>query len=254
MQKIRDNAWFQCAALTEKASKKIATANDMGCKQGDVLILVNQDCDILNPSYEKEPFAEFLLAEKIPGKPDPRYSKGKNSRLLHFRIGTDCYQARAHNRITVPRRMLEKEKPNPKFILDADTKDLIPYWIGKKYFRTAFPDEFNKRLEPALRKISKALKKDSDDIEELYILLDPMEELEEGAEYQVMLIATVSKDEISIIESVQDTVNKIAGDMNDCDGIKVRKPHAIRNKDVSLADIQEMDIWDVYDYLSVSDE
>lgn len=257
MQKIRENAWFQGALLSKSSSFKLASENNLNIGEDGVLMLINQDCDILHRSYENEPYAEFILIEKISEKALYRkdFENGRNPRVLHFQVSDNYYKIHHHNRLAINRNILENEKPSNEINLDASLLILIPRWVGKKYFRLALPDNFESRITDKNRKkITNIIAENADDIEEIYIRLNTRAELNNSDEnYKVILLATISNSGVELAE-IQEVIDKIAAHLNECPGIQVIESKAEYDEKISLANVKEMDEWDCYNYLSNSVE
>lgn len=67
------------AMAREQAPKAI----DVRCT--DFLIVASHDCDLLNPSIDKEPFVEVLAARPV-GAVSPMQALGRNPRSLQFTV------------------------------------------------------------------------------------------------------------------------------------------------------------------------
>jgi len=204
-------------------------------------------------------------------KVDPILLKGRNPRQIQFYCNKndkrELYSAFAHNRIRVKRSKFEYLLPSIDYVLNKESASLIPHWIGRKYFRPAFPDEFNSRMKSGgktAKSISKLLKKISGKVEDLYIKIEPMQEIssEKGSkgnyieEYDVIILATIPTefyDDPKVRIDIQDKINNLGAKLCSCNGIQVIDSNADSEENITLADISPMSLWD-FDYLSVSDE
>lgn len=113
---------------------------------GDICVVVSQDCDIVG-DIDAEPFLEFVIGKRID-KIDGNCEYGKNPRTLHL-SHKDCdYLFSVHNRFFVKKDDINSfEFANEKIALTLDDKKVMKRWLGRRYTRAAFPDEFNKRLK-----------------------------------------------------------------------------------------------------------
>ncbi|MDY0290101.1 MAG: hypothetical protein RBR15_14845 [Sphaerochaeta sp.] len=70
--------------------------------------ILSQDCDLLNPSLENEPFAEFFCGPNII-KVDTSLAYGKNPRKIHLAINTSTSLSLSINhRIRIDRVLLSE--------------------------------------------------------------------------------------------------------------------------------------------------
>lgn len=226
-----------------------------------VIILISQDCDVLNECYETEPFVEFLIAiPKSNEVEDKGLLYGKHPRNLQVKLSRSqdelqLLEINIHNRCRVRREVLLSGLPAGQ--LDSDHTDVIARCVAKKYTRPAFPDEFNIRCKDAGKKLAKLFKKKGDLLTGLFIRLDPDDaELPAEDDYRVMLFATCTQtvwldsksktDAISLVEQVRTA-------LNECQGLVVDDASLVPENRFSLEDIRNTDRWD-YDYLTYRSE
>ncbi len=106
---IADRGWRQGAILgDELAGFAMGYAPEsMDMSDTDMLILTSHDCDIVNPSIEKEPFVEVLKGNIAIGEQaNKQYLSGRSPRILQFIIPRRGKKVLlsfvAYNRWTVP--------------------------------------------------------------------------------------------------------------------------------------------------------
>lgn len=57
--------------------------------ENDLLLIVSQTCDLVQGSFDNEPYFETLCLHPLKNEPDGGYLDGKNSRRLEFSIDPD---------------------------------------------------------------------------------------------------------------------------------------------------------------------
>lgn len=118
---------------------------NVNAANGDICVVVSQDCDIVGDE-NAEPFLEFIVGNHLD-KMDGNCQYGKNPRILHLLYKDSAYSFSVHNRFFVRKINFGPiEFTNEKNVLSPDDKKIMKRWLGRRYTRAAFPDEFNKRL------------------------------------------------------------------------------------------------------------
>lgn len=154
----------------------------------DTLVLFSQDCDLLNPSLENEPFAEFFCTKGI-AEVDASLAYGKNPRKIHLAINTSMSLCISINhRIRIDRALLSEFSLDkyPVKLSEATQKNLLS-WVSKKYSRPAFPDRFNELLAQILS-LDKKLKKLNDsfkEIKSIFFFISPDKEIKDDQRYSL---------------------------------------------------------------------
>src|ERR1700694_1383286 len=150
--------WRQGHFLSRDAIK-VAGIDETEADQ--VVVVISHDCDLAQ-SPDVEPSVEVIVGKKI-GKPDGNYAHAKNVRRLHLNCsagdqGTIVELSATEKRL-IPKESLLHHGPEPSHGVTPDELTILQRWLAARYYRSAFPDEFNLRLrdtgvEAALRKIS----------------------------------------------------------------------------------------------------
>jgi hypothetical protein len=165
-------------------------------EESDRLIVTSHDCDIANGSLTKEPVVEILRAVVSQSAPDGNHQCGRNPRELHWGCEIDGCQVNlrcnVHDRWVVPRELLTREGPRPG--IDGKPLRIIVEWLAKRYFRAAFPTEFNERWRKKSKDWETLLKKNSGWIQGIYLHLNTLDELTSGQTYRCELIVAVPAD------------------------------------------------------------
>jgi hypothetical protein len=249
---IDENGWRQ-GSVCDAKELGLAGASTPSSTAQALAILVSHDCDIVHRNKANEPNVEWLVAHQIE-KLKTQFLYGKNPRRLHFEHAGKCYEALAHNRLTTPRDWLCKFAAGPLPKLPLPLTGQIANWLGKRYSRPAFPDEFNKRLEN-LSAIQEAIAKAHDFLRAILIRLDPIDkELAAEEQYQVSLFGIMfdrNYNDAIKREKCQALISEIESLLSECNGVEVNDCSLRSDVDVSLADLDVLVEWD-FDYLTVS--
>jgi hypothetical protein len=228
---------------------------------GDIFIIASQDCDICCDSYEEEPMFEVVLARHLPDdSEDGNLFSGKNPRRLQMRIerhGTESlYELNINERRPAPRLFLAEAQDQPSGSLPAPDLEVFRRWLGRRYYRSSLPTEFNERCRPAQIFLAEKLKKQGKLIEKIFLKLDPRcEELHGSQKYRVSVHLTVLPETVSSPEDLKQALAaqslfEKAFARCDPDGIELLGVHVVSEADFSLHDVRECVRWDYSDYIS----
>lgn len=150
--RIADLGWGQGAILDRRVAEFAWEHAPERVKQGDRdhLLVTSHDCDILNASIVKEPWVEVLRARALDDSAGQRgpFSSGRNPRALRLPEvsvqGDDvALDLAVHDRWEIPRELLMEGAPADR--LPRREGRLVAEWLAKRYIRSAFPTEFDRR-------------------------------------------------------------------------------------------------------------
>lgn len=221
-----------------------------------LLVLVSQDCDIAHHSYEAEPFIEFLVANRRAGEDEDKGLQwGKHPRRFQFwtehQSDGAFFEININDRYRAGREILLKGLPEER--LDTKLTEVIGRWVAKRYTRSAFPDEFNKRCRAARGKLAALFKKHGDLILSIHIRLEPEDvELPEGEDYRMTLYGVCERytwENQQLRASATKLVAQIGIKLAEGNGIVVDEAVLVPEHRFSLEDARNTDRWD-YDYLT----
>jgi hypothetical protein len=146
-----DHRWKQGSVFPAELASGIAVeARVQPWGADDLVLVISQDCDVLNTSLEHEPNVEVHFARAISAeRRDGRYANGRNPRALQFSSAasgvSQLYSVSIHQKFSAPRTALLKGIP--RFQLEPAVVSLIGRWTAKRYDRSAFPDAFNRKRQ-----------------------------------------------------------------------------------------------------------
>jgi hypothetical protein len=254
---IRSNGWRQGAISRLDELNPLFTPDwfsQIAQTNGALAILITHDCDILNHSLIKEPSVQWLIATPIK-KLNSRCTNGMNCRTFHFEYDGSKYEAIAHRTIETPRNLLENgcTKIQP---LSRELTANLAYWISKRVYRPAFPDEFNRRLSQVANEIREKLDADHSLLKSIFIKVHPSEEIPDQAEYAVSLVGMMSNDEYAVTDSrekSQAVLDALETYLNECNGVAVVDSRLGPQEAITLTIFDDHVPWD-FDYLTFRDQ
>jgi hypothetical protein len=146
-----DTAWRQGHLLPLEAIQglNLGDSDDPGTTVG---IVISHDCDLAREPA-KEPNVEVILG-RIIDNPKGDFLHAKNSRTLHL-----CYRGAPDiwvELIASCREHISKQGTTPSFAdfspradarLTEDSFVVLQDWLAARYRRSAFPSEFDRRLD-----------------------------------------------------------------------------------------------------------
>lgn len=255
---ISELGWRQGSILptemVKNLPKNIFQDFSANLNDSDLIFAVSHDCDITNSSFENEPKVELMIARAIAVE-HIDYSRfcGRNPRKFQFtNSSSQLYEISIHDKIPVDRTLLLNSPPDNERTLPKDLIRQICLWISKRYFRSAFPDSFNFRINKKVQKaIQENFKKNSQNITAVYLLVTDDELLPEVV-YEIVVKATMSSEtyqDSNLREQSQKMIDILASRLNSCEGIAVLDSSVVSEAEISIDDLRFLKRWD-YDYLS----
>ena len=261
MSGIRDQllslGWRQGSIIEAGAIKHEVLADHA---KANAFLVMNQTCDLVNDSLDKEPVVELLPLSRI-AKADTGMLNGRNPRLIHFEVivgGSACLvEAFAPKVVTLPRDLLLKVEPSANWSLDGPVLKSLLAWRAARYMRTAFPDAFENRLKPVFKDFKTLVEGIHEHIHSLHIRVDPFASLGVGDAYEVDLLLVIrrsSHDDKNTRNSLVAAGTKLEKLINAaadlvCTSCKVRAPH-----EVTFEEISGYLRWERHDYLSFGED
>lgn len=145
--------WRQGDILPDSLARLILgrLAEDIHCsplrvfREPGILVLLSQDCDLVQPSWQKEPFAEAIWGFVSNGADKPEDNSTRATAIPH---DGDHYVFENRNRVTFPRHWLSGYEPTGNRVDSQELRQLIRM-VLRRYDRQSLPTEFNNRLKKA---------------------------------------------------------------------------------------------------------
>lgn len=209
-------------------------------------VVVTQDCDIVHDETEEEPFVEFIIGNTTE---DKSYKNGKNPRKLHLVNNEQTIEFIVHNRFFVKKELLLGFKfSDGLFDLNSDNKKILKKWLGNRYTRAAFPDEFNNRLRKS--KISKLVDKGfSSKVSHIFFEVEDVElSPDESYELNVLIVLdfdSMYRENPDLDEDkTKDEYEKKFTEAFKTDGIELFL-QCLSEDDVTLTDLKKYKRWNM---------
>jgi hypothetical protein len=144
----RDTPWRQGHVVPDDALESLDLLSTDSLSEM-AAIVVSHDCDLAQ-SPGVEPAVEIIVGHWVTAV-DGNFSFGKNARRLHlsFSGGSEVRAANliASRKIPIEKTQLAGYTPVETVQLSALELTILQRWLAARYRRSAFPDEFDKRLE-----------------------------------------------------------------------------------------------------------
>jgi hypothetical protein len=158
-------------------------------------VVISHDCDLALDNIALEPFVELILGSDQPRR-DGNFGWAKSTRTLQLEIKKAgepaLIELGANQKQVFGKELLAPYDPDRSYDLDPRQLAALRDWLAARYKRTAFPDEFNRRLEAsgAPEKLKKLLSTSNDLISFVYFDLKgrEREELPAGVPYELTVV------------------------------------------------------------------
>jgi len=221
------------------------------------LLIISQTCDLVQGSFDTEPYFEVLCLRPLGREPDGGYLGGKNSRRIEFRLSVSennisHWFALPYERHLIDRNLLLDDLRPDFSIEDTQTLQMILSWLSRRYTRTAFPEAFIRRIDARKDSIGRKFSRLNPYVKSVYVQLDPFDELNDGDEYniEIMLVMDTGKYDDPEQHKECDKIKKQLEDqLNKCAGIIVEDISLESTASVTIEDLKRYREWD-YSYLS----
>ncbi|WP_208640115.1 hypothetical protein [Massilia violaceinigra] len=191
----RDTPWRQGYLLSVDAIDTLGLRHALKPEQ-TVVIVATHDCDLAQDP-ELEPHIELVVG--CQGDKDGNCTHAKNSRKLHVEFsGAKAFWGEfdAVSKVAVDKLALSRFFPCTETRLTPENHAIFQMWLASRYRRSAFPDEFERRLTSKelklAEKIAKAVKPHGELITGVFFDVDEGEDLKrEGPDDTYVLDITI---------------------------------------------------------------
>lgn len=157
----RDTPWRQGHLLSNDAIEALGLVHPGGPDQ-TLVVVASHDCDIAQ-SPESEPVVEVVIGCLVTEK-NGTYTHAKNARKLHVDFVSAAVlwaEFEITAKVAVDKAKLNEFAPRTDARLSSENHAILQMWLASRYRRSAFPDEFERRLTKETKlaeKIAKAVK------------------------------------------------------------------------------------------------
>lgn len=177
----RDSPWRQGHLLSKDAVEALALRYAAE-PESTVVIVASHDCDLAQ-APEGEPIVEVVVGRLVTAS-DGNCTHAKNARKLHVEFaGVAAFWAEfeATAKVGINKLALNKVGPRTDAKLSPENHAIFQMWLASRYRRSAFPDEFERRLTAKEfklhEKIAKAVKPHSELIAGVFFDVDEGDEV-----------------------------------------------------------------------------
>lgn len=177
----RDTPWRQGHLLGKDAIADISLLHPTGLDD-TVVIVASHDCD-LTQNPQLEPVVEVIIGQVV-ARPDGNFTHAKNPRKLHLEVTGACGfwgEFVAKDKVHADKLALNRFGPRPDVKLTAESHAIFQMWLASRYRRSAFSDQFERRLTCKEHKlderITRAVKPHGDLIAGVFFDVDDGEEI-----------------------------------------------------------------------------
>lgn len=244
----------------------LLSPNDAALRQGahykiddtDRLLIVSQTCDLVQGSFDREPYFEVLCIHPLGQVPSGECQGGKNSRRIEFSLGADDqishWYALPFERHVLARELLLDSRPN-NVVDDENVLAMILRWLSRRYTRTAFPEAFVDRLNTRKKEIAKKFGRLNPYVSGVYIRLDPFDELDSSSKYDVEVIFVMEAEKFDDPDQhreCSDIANQLEAQLGKCLGIEITDLSLESTASLTIEELKGFREWD-YSYLSFRD-
>ncbi|MET3497322.1 hypothetical protein [Variovorax boronicumulans] len=192
----RDTPWRQGHLLGEDAIEALGLRHAAAPEQ-TLFIVATHDCDLAQ-APEGEPVIEVVAGRPVADK-DGNCTHAKNARKLNVEFGGAAVfwaEFEATTKVGIDKLALNEFAPRPEAQLTPENLAVFQMWLASRYRRSAFPDEFERRLSAKdfklNEKIAKAVKPHGELIVGVFFDVDEGAELtREGADDTYTLDITI---------------------------------------------------------------
>ena len=179
----RSTPWRQGRLLGPEAVRSLGLACPIAPEQ-TLVAVASHDCDLAQEPGT-EPMVEVVVGHAIDEKKvDGNLLHSKNPRRLHLEYGgTPALWAEfeATGKTAVQKAALEGHAPRTDVRLEPRSLVTFQMWLASRYRRSAFPDEFDRRLTQETNlaeRISKVVKPHGDQILGVFFDVDDGEDID----------------------------------------------------------------------------
>ena len=158
----RDTLWRQGHLLGHDAIEALGLHHAVAPDQ-TLVVVASHDCDLAQ-APDGEPIVEVVVGRLVTDK-DGNCTHAKNARKLQVEFaGAVLFWAEfeATAKLSIEKRTLNDFVPRPEAHLSPENHAIFQMWLASRYRRSAFSDEFERRLTSKEfklhEKIAKAVK------------------------------------------------------------------------------------------------
>lgn len=168
--------WRQGDVLSADAVVSLGLVANAADARSHIAVVVSHDCDLAQEP-DVEPVVEVIIGQRV-GSPQGQFTHAKNPRRLHVPAtdvdSTTWIELTATSRRSIPKLEFFKHAPSEKITIASAHLSTLQHWLAARYRRSAFPDEFDRRLRKSrvAERLSKILEPSGDHIIAVFFDVD----------------------------------------------------------------------------------
>lgn len=257
---VKEAGWRQGSVIPPALAEILCARTSLPWElsENQLLVVISQDCDVTNLDFRIEPEVELIRATLLPkSQKEGNYYWAKNARVYQFEEPSSkddavIWQFGIQERVNVPRSLLLNTEPDADNVISSENVKRLCLWIGRRYFRVAFPDAFNERTNSAVndRKLKKSLKSNGDLLSGIYVFFNTEEELTDGEPYEIIMYGSMRVEDFDVPgkrTEAQQLLDKVEAALGECTDIDVKVSVLKSEADISLDDLRKLKRWDFDD-------
>ncbi|WP_296271789.1 hypothetical protein [Pseudomonas sp. UBA6323] len=201
----RETPWRQGHLLQAETIRELELATDLPPEKV-AAVVATHDCDLAQLPSGGEPVVEVILGVILDGEPNGSYTNCKNLRRLHVgytATSTAIYvELDASKRIFIPKENLKNpnhalcaHRPASESTMTRKEHGIFQRWLTARYRRSAFPDEFDRRLKEETKiteKLAKTFRESGAHIVAVFFDVDSgIEQARQGPDDPYELVITL---------------------------------------------------------------
>jgi hypothetical protein len=260
-RQIHAQHWRQGRLLPVASHAEVAQQLSLApLAEDDAVIVISQSCDLVHGDFTQEPFAEILIAHRLPEPPDGALMYLRNPRRLHFYLQMhgqkQAYAAWIWDRDRLPREVLAQWPPDAeRGLWDQDEQDVLISWLVARYERTALPDELQRRFGRIKDKLKKPMKQ-LKDVSGVFLECSD-QELSDDASYRLRIKLVMPKaayEQADRRQAVEQMRTQLDAVLRKCPGVLLEEePELVSELEFTLHDARTLRRWNDFDYVSYQD-
>lgn len=217
----RDTPWRQGSLLGSDAIDELKLRHPE-FQEKTLVVVATHDCDLAQHP-DAEPRIEVVVGRLT--EKDGTYAHAKSTRRLHIEFSGDAFWAEfdAIAKVSIAKADLAPYSPRTDAHLTPESHATFQMWLASRYRRSAFPDEFERRLTRETKlaeKITKAVKPYGDLIAGVFFDVDDgVEVIRDGAAdtytLDITILHTAEPDFLAADKAASDAAKAITTAFNE---------------------------------------
>ena len=212
----RETPWRQGHVLPDEASKALGLSHSESPER-TFIVVISHDCDLAQ-AVGKEPFVELIIGRVIEAIKSDSHAKSPRRLQIEFQgsEGPIAAEILATDKKFVKKNDLAPFDPKTDVALDAQGLSILQRWLAVRYRRSAFPDEFERRLKDSKlpRRIEKALDTAGKYVVAVFFNVDDGDDYQHNGSddpyrFGIYLLYDTTQDEVSAETAAQNAAEEI---------------------------------------------